>query len=223
MAKRILIVEEEGSVASLLSRNLSKKGYDIAVQGCKQALQRAQRHKPNLVILDLSATESSVPQACQRLSDATGAPIIALTDPLSKLEELEGVEYLAKPLDFRELMAVVESTLSRRRKRKRRSRRFLRLGDMSLDLQNRCLIKNEYRHHLTPKEFLLLKLFMSNPGRVLSHKRIMKEVWNTDYLGDTRTLYVHVSWLRRKIEDMPGTPVYLRTIRGVGYRFEPEP
>jgi len=223
MAKEILIIEDESSVASLVSRNLSQKGYDITVRGRKQALRRARKRKPSLVILDLSASEASVTEICQLLSDATGAPIIALTDSLDKLEEIEGVEYLTKPLDFRELTAIVESTLKRRRKRKKRSRRFLRLGDMSLDLQTRCLIKGEHRHHLTPKEFLLLKLFMNNPGRVLSHRRLMKEVWNTDYLGDTRTLYVHVSWIRKKIEDMPGAPVYLRTIRGVGYRFDIEP
>ena len=223
MAKQILIIEDESSVASLVSRNLSQKGYDITVRGRKQALRRARKRKPSLVILDLSASEASVAETCQLLSDATGAPIIALTDSPHKLEEIDGVEYLAKPLDFRELTAIVESTLKRRRKRKKRPRRFLRLGDMSLDLQTRCLIKGEHRHRLTPKEFLLLKLFMSNPGRVLSHRRLMKEVWNTDYLGDTRTLYVHVSWIRKKIEDMPGAPVYLRTIRGVGYRFDIEP
>jgi len=222
MAEEILIIKDEGSVASLLSRNLSQKGYDITVQGFRQALRQARKHKPSLVILDLSASGTSVSDKCQLLHDVTGAPIIALTESLDKLEEIEGVEYLAKPLDFRKLLAIVETTVNRRRTRKKRSRRFLRRGHMSLDLHNRCLIKGEHRYRLTPKEFLLLRLFMSNSGRVLSHRRIMKEVWNTDYLGDTRTLYVHVSWLRTKIEDIPGAPVHLRTIRGVGYRFKIE-
>jgi two-component system alkaline phosphatase synthesis response regulator PhoP len=101
--------------------------------------------------------------------------------------------------------------------------RFLRCGNLSLDLRTQCLTKGQQRYRLTPKEFLLLKMFMSKPGQVLSHKAIMKEVWYTDYLGDTRTLYVHVNWIRKKIEDMPGSPVSLRTVRGVGYRFEVKP
>lgn len=222
MAKEILIIEDEGLIAGLLSKNLTRKGYDIAVLGSKDTKQ-VRRHRPSLIILEAPASELETAKTCEFLQDATTAPIIALTESSAKLGELEGVTYLSEPPDFRELLAVVEKCLTVRRKRKKRTIQFLRLGDLALDMQTHSLIRGEHRYQLTPKEFLLLKMFMSNPGQVLSHKAIMKEVWDTSYLGDTRTLYVHVSWIRKKIEEQPRKPVILRTVRGVGYRFEVKP
>jgi DNA-binding response OmpR family regulator len=220
MAKEILIVEDEGLIAGLISKNLLQKGYEIAVLEPRQVLKQARKHRPSLIILDAPSSETAAAETCRHLHDVTSAPIVALTESPFAWEELEGVSYLPKPPDFRELLTVVESNLSVRRKRKKRIVHFLRLGDLVLDLQTHRLIKGEMRHRLTPKEFLLLKMFMDSPGRVLSHKAIMKEVWDTSYLGDTRTLYVHVSWIRQKIEEEPRKPVILRTVRGVGYRFE---
>jgi len=223
MAKEILIIEDEGFIAGLLSRNLSKKGYDIAILEREVALRQVRKHKPSLVILEIPSSGLEASEACRLIRDVTAVPIIALTERPTKLDDIEGVECLTKPLDFRELLTAVEKALSRRRKHGESTARFLRCGDLVLDLQTHYLTKGKRRYRLTPKEFLLLKMFMSNPSQVLSHRTIMKEVWNTDYLGDKRTLYVHVSWIREKIEDMPGTPVYLRTVRGVGYRFEVKP
>lgn len=104
-------------------------------------------------------------------------------------------------------------------KRKKSSKR-LQAGDLTLDLDGRCIVKNGVETHLTFKECALLKTFMNNGGEVVSRKRLMKEVWDTDYLGDTRTLDVHIRWLREKIEENPSRPTLLRTVRGVGYRFE---
>ena len=101
------------------------------------------------------------------------------------------------------------------------SPRVIRSGPLALDLDTQTLHKGQATHHLRPMEVALLALFMRNPGRVLSRKRIMKEVWKTDFLDDTRTLDVHVRWLRLKIEDDPSAPCILCTERGVGYRFEP--
>jgi DNA-binding response OmpR family regulator len=220
MAKEILIIEDEGLIAGLISKNLSQKGYDIAVLEPRQVPRQARKHRPSLIILDAPSSEIEAAETCRLLHDATSAPIVALSESPFVLEELEGVAYLPKPPDFRELLAVVESNLSVRKRRKKRIVHFLRLGDLVLDLQTHRLIKGEMRYRLTPKEFQLLKMFMGSPGRVLSHKAIMKEVWDTSYVGDTRTLYVHVSWIRQKIEEEPRKPVILRTVRGVGYRFE---
>lgn len=104
--------------------------------------------------------------------------------------------------------------------KRRRIRKRLRAGDLTLDLVARCVIKDGVEKHLTFKECALLKMFIKNNGKVLTRSRLMREVWNTDYLGDTRTLDVHIRWLREKIEDAPSEPVLLRTVRGVGYRFE---
>ncbi len=223
MAKEILVVEDGGLIAGLIGKSLARKGYEIAVLECRQAAHQARKRKPSLIILDAPASDIEALDVCSRLQEVTSVPILALADSPSPLEEQEGIVCLTKPPDFRELLAAVESNLSLRRKRKKPAPRFLRLGDLVLDLQTQRLIKGETRHRLTPKEFLLLKMFMSNPGQVLSHKVIMKEVWNTSYIGDTRTLYVHVSWIRGKIEDDPGNPALLRTVRGVGYRFEVKP
>ncbi len=223
MAKEILVIEDEGLIAGLIGKSLTRKGYDIAVLERKQIVRQARKHKPSLIILDAPSSEAEAVDACRRLQETTSVPILMLSDSPSGLEELEGVVYLTKPPDFRELLAAVEYNLSVRRKRKKHTLHFLRLGDLALDLQTHRLIKGETRHRLTPKEFMLLKMFMSNPGQVLTHKAIMKEVWNTSYTGDTRTLYVHVSWIRGKTEEDPAKPTILRTVRGVGYRFEIKP
>ena len=106
------------------------------------------------------------------------------------------------------------------RARRKRKPGHLQAGGISLDLENRCVTKGKATVHLTPKECRLLQTFMKNGGAVLTRKFLMKTVWDTDWTEDTRTLDVHVRWLREKIEDNPSKPVYLRTVRGVGYRFE---
>ena len=223
MAKEILIIEDEGFIAGLLGRNLAQKGHSLAILECKQAMQQARKHKASLVLLEAPAHAGQATAICQHMRDTMTAPIIVLTEPSADLDEIEGVEYLAKPVDFRALLAAVENALKRQRSSRPRTLRILRRGELALDLQTRLLAKGERRYRLTPKEFLLLRLFMSKPGQVLSHKVILKEVWNTEYDGDIRTLHVHVSWLRKKIEDTPKKPARLRTVRGVGYRFETKP
>ena len=223
MAKEILIIENEGLIAGLLSRTLVRKGYNIAVLEHSEALKRVRKRKASLVLLEAPTAASEAARTCQALRDLTTAPIIVLVEPSIELDPVEGVECLRKPLDFRQVLATVEDALRRQRKRTKRKPRVLRCGDLSLDLQTRRLTKGEHCHHLTPKEFLLLQMFMSHPGQVLTHKAIMKEVWSTDYLDDLRTLHVHISWLRKKIEDNSKQPALLRTLRGVGYRFEGKP
>jgi DNA-binding response OmpR family regulator len=220
MAKEILIIENEGLIAGLLSKTLRRKGYEITVLEHKEALKRMRKRKASLVLLEAATATTEAAKTCRALRDWTTAPIIVLGDPSIELDDVEGIDCLTKPLDFRQVLAVVEDALGRERKRTKRKPRVLRCGDLTLDLRARRLTNGERRYRLTPKEFLLLRMFMSNPGQVLSHKAIMKEVWNTDYLDDLRTLYVHVSWLRSKIEDNSKQPLLLRTVRGVGYRFE---
>ncbi len=113
-------------------------------------------------------------------------------------------------------MAKKKASLAKGKKSSKR----LRAGNLSLDLDTRCVIKNGVERHLTFKECALLRIFMNNGGEVVTRKRLMKEVWDTDYLGDTRTLDVHIRWLREKIEDNASEPALLRTVRAVGYRFE---
>lgn len=104
--------------------------------------------------------------------------------------------------------------------KEKKASRKLRTGDLTLNLDERCVIKKGVSTHLTFKECALLEILIRNNGEVLTRKQLMKEVWETDYLGDTRTLDVHICWLRRKVEDDPSQPILIRTVRGVGYRFE---
>ncbi len=104
--------------------------------------------------------------------------------------------------------------------RKQKGAQRVRAGDLTLDLAERCVIKKGVSTHLTFKECALLEILIRSNGEVLTRKKLMKEVWDTDYLGDTRTLDVHIRWLRKKVEDDPSRPVLIRTVRGVGYRFE---
>ena len=219
MAKEILIIENEGLITRLLGKSLLRKGYDISVLEHNEALKRARRHRASLVLLEAPPGGAEASETCRFLRDATSAPIIALTESPPELEEIEGLKCLTKPVVFRELLKAVENALNQRGP-PRRQVQVLRCGTLALDLKTHALTKGKKRYRLTPKEFLLLQIFMRHPGRVLSHKKLMKQVWNTDYLDDRRTLYVHVSWLRGKIEEQPNKPVYLRTVRGVGYRFE---
>lgn len=223
MPKQVLIIENEGFIAGLLSKSLLRKGYAISVLEPNQALRRARRYNASLVLLEAPPSGEEASRSCRFLRDATAAPIIALIESPAELEEIEGVEYLSKPVVFRELLKAVENALKRQPGPRKRKVRVLHCGNLTLDLKSRCLTKGKHRYRLTPKEFLLLKMFMRNPGKVLSHKAIMKKVWNTDYLDDLRTLYVHVSWIRKKIEDASDKPASLRTVRGVGYRFETKP
>jgi DNA-binding response OmpR family regulator len=219
VAKEILIIENEGFIAGLLRRSLLKKGYSISVLEHDQALKQVRKHKASLVLLEAPALAAEAAETCRFLRETTTAPVIALTDSPDDLEEMDGVRYLVKPVVVRELLASVEQALQRRPSRKGRLR-VLRHGALRLDLKTHILTKGKQRYRLTPKEFALLRVLMRNPGKVLSHKRLMREVWKTNYDGALSTLYVHISWLRKKIEQNPDRPQHLRTVRGVGYRFD---
>lgn len=220
MAKEILIVEDEGTIAGLLSRSLTQKGYAVAVLNCQQAFPDTQMHHPNLVLLDAPPDPVLARALCQHIRSTQGCPLIMLTDSSSSVETTDGIECLPKPVDFVALLAAAETSLKQTRPARMRSLRIIRRGNLILDSKTRLLTNGDKHYRLTPKEFLLLRLFMTKPGQVLTHKLILREVWNTEYDGDIRTLHVHVSWLRHKIEAVPHKPELLRTVRGVGYRFD---
>lgn len=220
MAKEILIIEDEGTIAGLLRRSLTQKGYAVVVMDCQQALLDAQKRRPNLVLLDAPQDPARARSLSQQIRSAQSCPLIMLVDTSATAETAEGIECLPKPVDFVALLAAAETSLKQVKPARVRSLRVLRTGRLVLDAKTHLLTNGERHYRLTPKEFLLLRLFMTRPGQVLTHKLILREVWNTEYDGDIRTLHVHVSWLRGKIEDVPHKPELLRTVRGVGYRFD---
>jgi DNA-binding response OmpR family regulator len=174
---------------------------------------------PDLVVVDVDLVPQQSLSRCRALQKSCHAPVLVLTSDDPPHSAGDALFFLSKPLTAANFLTHVKRLLEEQDARTSPSR-LLRLGELCLDLENQQMIKGGERKSLSPKLFDLLYEFMTHPGQVLTRKQIMKMVWDTDYMGDTRTLYVHIRWLREIIEDNPSTPVYLRTVRGVGYRFD---
>ena len=217
---RILFVEKDITTADLLVPSLERKGYKVSMAHTRrQAMSRSRSVRPDLLVIDVASFGSngySVSSALRSRLD--GVPAILLLEEGHDSAGSAAEAFMTPPFTSRRLLYRVNKVA------KTLPSRAIRAGNLTLDPDTRTLHKGETDMHLRPKEAALLTLFMRHSGRVVSRKVIMKEVWETDYLGDTTTLNVHVRWLRLKIEDDPGAPRCLRTVRGVGYRFEvPDP
>jgi DNA-binding response OmpR family regulator len=219
MGLKVLLIGKYASKLGSLSASLEGKGYIVsAVRSRKKALEQVGVDKPDLIILDATSPRLDGGRTCQALRQKVGGvPIVLIYEQGSNSGQAEADFYLTSPFTFRKLANRVKRAAGSGGQ----SGETLQVGGLVLDLDRRSVTRNDdRRHQLTPKEFRLLETFMRNPGRLLSRKFLMKNVWDTDYLGDTRTLDVHVRWIREKIEENPSSPVYLCTVRGVGYRFE---
>ncbi len=220
MTVQILFVEQDESPVSSFSQRLLDKGYAVTiVHSAKEASSQLRSGEHDLLILDSAPPDLDGRKTYQALwRQIQGVSVILITDGDEKIDETMQIDFhLARPFTTRKLVNRIKKIAERRLKE------ILRMGDLTLDVRKRIVTKGDKEYRLTPKQAKLLEIFAHNAGKVLTRKTLMKEVWNTDYLGDTRTLDVHVRWLREKIEDTPSAPVYLRTVRGVGYRFEVPP
>jgi DNA-binding response OmpR family regulator len=216
MAATVLIVANEKTTAATLAAPFGKREFSILIaHSGRQALALAKGRLPDAVIVDASSGRLNCKRLCRALRAETYAIIIVLVSNPAKAEPLNGVSFfLPKSTSPKKLMQRVRSALDSKPPRE------MRVANLTLDTERRRLTRGNRTHNLTPKEFELLKLFMEHRDQTVSRKLLMKEVWNTDYLGDTRTLDVHVRWLREKIEDDASRPVHLVTVRGQGYRLE---
>lgn len=220
MVLRILFVEKDITTADLLIPSLERKGYQVSVaQTQRQATGRVSSLRPDLLVVDVASfgiRGYKVSEAVRTRSE--GVPTILLLEEGHASAGSAAEAFMTPPFTSRKLLYRI------RKVTEHLARREIRAGSLVLDPHTRTLRRGEEDLHLRPKEAELLALFMCNPGRVITRRELMKQIWDTDYMGDTRTLSVHVRWIRQKIEDDPSSPRYLRTIRGVGYRFEvPEP
>jgi len=225
MAQIILVIEKGGTVTATLQRGLDPKNYTISAASQRTALSRSKKRKPDLIIIDtLSIPYDKVGDLCKSLHKTTHTSTIALVYKRWPAEVLEGTTYLMASAELprlcARLRAVLELQLCLKEQQNKRDAPIISLGGLQLDMEKRCLSRKGNQSHLTPKAARLLFAFMAHPGLVLTRRWLMKEVWETDYIADTRTLYVHVRWLRQTIEEDPGTPRFLKTIRGIGYLFE---
>jgi DNA-binding response OmpR family regulator len=220
MMLRILFVEKDMTTADLLVPSLERKGYQVYLaQTQRQATGRVRSLRPDLLVIDVASFGSrgyKVSEAVRARLDRV--PTILLLQEGHETAGGSAEAFMTPPFTSRKLLYRV------RKATEHLAEREIRAGCLSLDPRTRILRRHGEALHLRPKEAELLALFMRNPGRVISRRELMKKVWETDYMGDTRTLSVHVRWVRQKIEDEPSSPRYLRTVRGVGYRFEaPDP
>lgn len=234
MSQKLLVVEDEISISTLLQFNLEQAGFQVvtAMDG-KNGLERAESEIPDLIILDLMLPEMDGLEVCKELrSRKLNIPILMLTAKDDEFDKVLGLElgaddYMTKPFSPREVVARVKAILRRTgaagadtEKNKKDKVEHLQIGEVDIYPENYEAYFKEKALELTPKEFELLVYLARHKGRVLSREQLLSAVWNYDFVGDTRIVDVHISHLRDKIETNTRKPIYIKTIRGLGYKLE---
>jgi two-component system OmpR family response regulator len=223
-ASQILLVEDDQALQTALVYNLNKEGYRVLVEsnGAK-ALETARAEKPDLVLLDIMLPGMSGLEVCRVLRSESRVPVIILTARTEELDKVTGLDlgaddYITKPFGMRELLARIRARLRSQVTAVETLR--LHFGDVIIDLGRHAVTKNNQPLELTRKEYDLLAFLAQNQGLVFSREQLCERVWGYDFAGGTRTIDVHMRWLRAKIEPDPETPRYLITVRGTGYKLE---
>jgi len=231
---KILVVEDDQTLLEVLKYNLRKDGFDVvtASDGV-QALDVARSEKPDLILLDIMLPKLSGLDVCRALRKEMTVPILMLTAKGAEIDKVVGLEigaddYVTKPFSMKELLARIRAMLRRTEMFKQEESpsadepalQIINAGDLQIDVARHSAILGGKVLDLSPKEFDLLMFLANNRGRVFEREHLLNRVWGYDYIGDTRTVDVHVRWLRQKIEIDPSRPEYIVTVRGVGYKFE---
>jgi two-component system, OmpR family, response regulator RegX3 len=223
---RLLVVEDEESFSEALSFMLTREGFevDVAATG-PDALAKYDRSGADLILLDLMLPGLSGTEVCRALRQRSNVPVIMLTARDSEIDKVVGLEigaddYVTKPFSSRELVARIRAVLRRRVDSEELLPPALEAGPVRMDVDRHTVTVDGQTVALPLKEFELLELLLRNAGRVLTRGQLIDRVWGSDYVGDTKTLDVHVKRLRSKIEPDPGNPKHLVTVRGLGYKFE---
>ncbi len=215
MTLKILFVEKDATTADLLIPSLERKGYQVVVARTpRQVASRLRSLRPDMLVIDVASFGSSGYSVCDTVrARLDTVPTILLLEKGHASAGSAADAFMTPPFTGRKLLYRVKKLA------RKVASNEIRVGHLSLDPDTRVLRNRDETLYLRPKEAALLTVFMRNQGKVLTRPRLMKEVWDTDYVGDTRTLSVHVRWLRKKIEPDPSNPRFLTTVRGVGYRF----
>jgi DNA-binding response OmpR family regulator len=235
MAEKVLVVEDEPSLQETLVYNLEKQGYQVeAVGDGRQAIDAARAKPPDLIVLDIMLPSLDGFEVCKILRKEMSVPILMLTARDDEIDRVVGLEvgaddYLTKPFSMRELLARVKAQLRRTELVRQElgkvqftesDHTLLTFGDLNIDLTRREATLAGKVLALKPQEYDLLVFFAEHRGRMLSREFLLERVWGWEYTGDSRTVDVHVRWLRQKIEKNPAAPQRIITVRGGGYRFE---
>ena len=222
----VLLVEDEQGITEPLAEALEREGFNAAVAGtAAQAMEMAAGREPDLVLLDIGLPDGSGLDVCRELRRQGDVPIIMLTARGSEADRVAGLElgaddYVVKPFSAREVMARVRAVLRRATPTTGGDAgKPIRIGNLSLDTAKHEVRLDGAKLELSRKEFELLRVLMESAGSVLTREALIDEVWDMNWFGPTKTLDVHISGLRKKLDDDPKEPRYIHTVRGVGFRF----
>jgi DNA-binding response OmpR family regulator len=225
MARTILVVDDEPTLRETLAEALDADGFRVvtAADG-REALARFREHRPELVVLDLMLPELSGIEVCRIIRQESDVPILMLTAKSSEVDKIVGLElgaddYVTKPFSLRELSARIRALLRRSEQVASEGLATVTVGGLTVDLAGHRLLRDGDVVPLKPKVFELLAFLVRHPGQVFSREQLLEQVWGYEYAGETRTVDVHVHWLRTAIEPDPASPAVIQTVRGVGYVF----
>ena len=222
---RVLVVEDEESYSDALAYMLRKEGFEVAIAADgNAALTEFDRNGADIVLLDLMLPGISGTEVCRTIRQTSNVPVIMVSAKDDEIDKVVGLElgaddYITKPYSPRELVAGIRAVL-RRGQEPELAPPTLEAGPVRMDVERHVVTVDGQAQRLPLKEFELLEMFLRNPGRVLTRGQLIDRVWGSDYVGDTKTLDVHVKRLRAKIEPDPANPKYLLTVRGLGYKLE---
>jgi DNA-binding response OmpR family regulator len=231
MARTVLVVEDEPTVRETLAEALAEEGLNVSTaEDGPTALERFRADKPDLVLLDLMLPKMSGIEVTRVIRAESSVPILMLTARDSELDKVLGLElgaddYVTKPFSLRELQARIRALLRRSEQQGEQQApvRAVELGRVKVDLAGHQILRDGEPLPVKPKAFELLAFLIRNVGQVFSREQLLERVWGYDYAGETRTVDVHVHWLRKRIEEDAANPRYIQTVRGVGYVFrEPD-
>jgi two-component system OmpR family response regulator len=230
---KVLLVEDDRTLLDVLKYNLTKEGHDV-ITACDgvEALNMARDKKPDLIVLDVMLPKLDGFEVCRILRRETTTPILMLTAKASETDKVVGLElgaddYMTKPFSMREFLARIKAMLRRSEmmkmvesSAKETTPSIIKVGGLEIDFARHKVSQSGTTIDLSPKEFDLLAFLLKNREQVFSRDQLLEKVWGYDYAGDTRTVDVHIRWLRQKIEVDPANPRHLLTVRGIGYKFE---
>ena len=228
MHTKILIVEDDPNLLETLKYNLCKEGYDVIMaDNGTEAIEIARTENPDLIILDLMLPGINGLEVCRVLRQKMTMPILMLTAKSEEVDKIVGLEigaddYMTKPFSMRELQARIRAMLRRNNMSAvpAAENRIIRIDEIEIDTARHQVFVKGKILKLTPKEFELLTFLAGNKGLVFNREKLLENIWGYDYAGNTRTVDVHIRWLRQKIESNPSKPEHLVTIRGTGYKLE---
>ena len=229
MPKRVLLVDDDAGIRDTLGFNLGREGYEvITARDGNEALLRAREQHPDIVLLDLMLPEMSGLEVCRVLRQESSVPIIMLTAKESETDKVIGLQlgaddYVTKPFSMRELFARMTAVLRRAEAEAGPESEQERLGRLVIDRAGRRALVDGAELKLTPKEWDLLAYLVHRPGRVFTREILLEQVWGYTYMGDRKTVDVHIRWLREKLGHYESLGFEIVTVRGVGYRLDPAP